>query len=123
MARAKAKYPGITTLYADTGYEGKRAKELQERHGVHVDIIRRPTNRTTGRREHPQVALIPIPGRFVVLPKRWIVERTHAWNERPRRVAKDYDRRLDVAESWIWLTEARLLARRLTHQPPETHQA
>jgi transposase len=49
----------------------------------------------------------------VVLPKRWIVERTHAWNDRARRLSKEYDRRLDVAESWTWLAEAKLLLRRL----------
>ncbi|MBH8613368.1 transposase, partial [Pseudomonas mohnii] len=51
---------------------------------------------------------------FVVMPKRWVVERTHAWNERARRLIMHHDRLLDVSEAWVWLAEARMLARRLT---------
>ena len=51
---------------------------------------------------------------FVVLAKRWAVERTHAWNERARRLVMHHDRLASVAEAWVWLTEARLLLRRLT---------
>lgn len=47
------------------------------------------------------------------MPKRWIVERTHAWNDRPRRMAKDFDQRLDVSEAWIWLVQGVLLLRRV----------
>jgi hypothetical protein len=52
---------------------------------------------------------------FVPIPVRWTVERTHAWNDRPRRLAKDHDRRLDVSESRLWFTEGRRLLRRLAH--------
>lgn len=48
---------------------------------------------------------------FVVLAKRWVVGRTHAWNERARRLMI-HDRLARVAEAWVWLTEARLLLRR-----------
>lgn len=116
--RAAAKYPSLTMLYADSAYEGPRVRQAAGDKNVRVEIVRRPTNRTTGRWEDPQLPLLPQP-RFTVLPKRWIVERTHAWTERPRRLSKEYDRRIDVAETWIWLAEARLLARRLTAAPGE----
>jgi len=48
-----------------------------------------------------------------VLPKRWVVERTHAWNERARRLIMHHDRRTDVSEAWVWLAGARLLSRRM----------
>ena len=51
---------------------------------------------------------------FVVLAKRWVVERTHAWNERARRLVMHHDRLPSVSEAWVWLTEARILLRRLT---------
>lgn len=51
---------------------------------------------------------------FVVLPKRWVVERTHAWIERARRLVMHHDRRSDVFEAWGWLAQGRLLLRRLT---------
>nr|WP_236953324.1 transposase [Immundisolibacter cernigliae] len=52
--------------------------------------------------------------RFLVLAKRWVVERTHAWNERARRLVMHRDRLAGVSEAWLWLTEARMLRRRLT---------
>jgi transposase len=51
---------------------------------------------------------------FTVLPKRWVVERTHAWNELARRLIMHHDRLTDVSEAWVWLAEARILAGRLT---------
>lgn len=79
------------------------------------DVVRHPANDSVGRwQDERQQALFPVTKGFVVHPKRWVVERTHACNDRSRRLAKDHDRRLDVAESWIWLTEARLPVRRLT---------
>ncbi len=73
---------------------------------MQVEVVRRTSNRTTGRWVDPQLHLaFQAEQPFTVLRKRWIVERTHAWNERPRRMSKDYDRRPDVSESWIWLSE------------------
>ena len=106
-----AKYPSIEKVYADSAYAGKYAKEVKQRHDVDVEVVRRPTQRW----HDAQLPLFEEPA-FVVLPKRWVVERTHAWSGRPRRLAKDQDRRLDVASAWIWFTEARILLRRLTQQ-------
>jgi transposase len=50
----------------------------------------------------------------VVLAKRWVVERTHAWNERARRLVMHPARLSRVSEAWVWLTEARMLLRRPT---------
>lgn len=50
---------------------------------------------------------------FTVLPRRWLVERTHAWNQRARRLIMHHDRRPEVSEAWVWLAEAWLLLRRL----------
>lgn len=81
-----------------------------------VEVVRHPGNRNVGRWENTQLPLFDAPPRgFVVLPKRWVVERTNAWNDRPRRMNKDHDRNLAVSTGWIWLTEARRLLRRLTH--------
>ncbi|MDD1619903.1 MAG: IS5/IS1182 family transposase, partial [Methylococcaceae bacterium] len=46
--------------------------------------------------------------------KRWVVERTHAWNERARRLVMHHDRLTKVSEASVWLAEARMLACRLT---------
>ena len=63
-------------LYADGGYQGgafQGLKKILSR--VNVEIVKRSDQAK----------------RFVVLPKRWIVERTIAWLERCRRLAKDWE--------------------------------
>ena len=50
---------------------------------------------------------------FVVLPKRWIVERTLAWLNRCRRLAKDFENRLRYALAFVHLTAIRLMVRKL----------
>jgi len=117
---AKAKVPGIQRLYVDGGYAGARAAELRERHQIEVEVVRHPANRKVGRWQETQLPLFDAVKGFVVLPKRWVIERTNAWNDRPRRMNKDHDRNLDVSTAWIWLTEARMLLRRLTAAPALT---
>ena len=50
---------------------------------------------------------------FVVLPKRWVVERTFAWLGRNRRLAKDYEFLPDCRENWVSLASIRLLLNKL----------
>ncbi len=50
---------------------------------------------------------------FVLLPKRWVVERTFSWNDRCRRHSKDYERRTDSSEAMIKISAIRLMLRRL----------
>jgi putative transposase len=52
---------------------------------------------------------------FVVLPKRWIVERTFAWLSRCRRHSKDYERNPETSEAMILITMINLMSRRLAH--------
>ena len=114
---AKAKVPGLEVVYVDAGYAGQRAREIALKHGVTIEVVRHPGNRNVGtwieRQQQPTLFEAPTRG-FVVLPKRWIIERTNAWNDRPRRLNKDHDRNLTVAEGWIWLAEGRRLLRRVT---------
>lgn len=111
---AKAKAPGIKKLYVDSGYAGARAAELSQRHQIEVEVVRHPANRKVGQWREGQLPLFDLFKGFVVLPKRWVIERTNAWNDRPRRMNKDHDRNLNVSTAWIWLAEARMLLRRLT---------
>jgi putative transposase len=50
---------------------------------------------------------------FVVLPRRWVVERTFAWLGRCRRLAKDWEKSIASAEAWINVAQIRLTTRRL----------
>ena len=115
VAQACAKVPGLKKLYADGAYGGKCAAALEQTHGISVEIVRHPANRSTGTWSDAQKSLSPenIPRGFVVLAKRWVVERTHAWNERSRRLMAHHDRSNWAAIAWVWLAEARILVARL----------
>ena len=50
---------------------------------------------------------------FVVLPRRWVVERTFAWLSKSRRLSKDFEERPESSEAWIRLAMIHLMLRRL----------
>src|SRR5438132_1452798 len=50
---------------------------------------------------------------FEVLPRRWVVERTLAWLNRNRRLAKDFEATIASATAWLYLASVQLLIRRL----------
>jgi putative transposase len=119
-ALAKEKHPTLSILYTDAAYEGRCARKIHDDLGLKVEVVRRADARAHGVWQGPDLPVHePVRG-FHVLPKRWVVERSHAWTDRPRRMAKDYDQRLDVAEGWIWFGQTRMLLRRLSDpgQPP-----
>lgn len=115
VAQACAKVTGLKKLYADAAYAGQCAMALQQTHGIDVQIVRHPANRVTGTFVAEQQQLWPdaAPKGFVVQAKRWVVERTHAWNERARRLIAHHDRSNWAPVAWVWLVEARMLATRL----------
>lgn len=64
-----------------------------------------------------QTVLRPVHAQgFVVLPKRWIVERTFAWITRNRRHSKDYERNPETSEAMIYIAMINLMSRRLARQ-------
>jgi len=64
-----------------------------------------------------QTVLRPVQAKgFVVLPKRWIVERTFAWLARWRRHSKDYERKIETSEAMIQISMIALMSRRLVNK-------
>jgi transposase len=119
VAHAAAKYPSVQTLFADSAYAGHFAQTVEQDHGIRVEVVRHPAHKTIGQWQAdddaaPRVPVTANADGFVPLPKRWVVERTHAWNERARRLIMHHDRLPLVSETWVWLAEARILLRRLT---------
>jgi putative transposase len=55
---------------------------------------------------------------FVVLPRRWVVERTFAWLVKFRRLAKDYEEKPCSSEAWIRLVMIHIMVRRLSPRAP-----
>jgi transposase len=116
VAQAMAKVPGLRKLYTDAAYGGQCAQAIEKAHpALSVEVVRHPGNRSTGTWQDVQQLLWPelVPRGFVVQAKRWVVERTHAWNERARRLIAHHDRSQWAPVAWVWLVEARILATRL----------
>ena len=99
MASLFGLYPFLLKLYADGGYQGAGSqdglKKILSR--VNVEIVKRSDQAK----------------RFVVLPKRWIVERTFAWLGRCRRLAKDWECLNRKALAFVKLASIRLMLRKL----------
>ena len=51
---------------------------------------------------------------FQPLPRRWVVERTLAWLNRNRRLAKDFEASIASAKAWVYIASTQLLIRRLS---------
>lgn len=115
VAKTCTKIPGLKKLYADGAYGGKCAQAIEQTHGISVEVVRHPGNRSTGTWQDAQQPLWPevVAKGFVMQAKRWVVERTHAWNERCRRLIAHHDRSDWAPLAWVWLAEARILATRL----------
>jgi len=100
----------ITTLWADSAYAGECAREIERRTQVQVNIVR-PSTRA--RWDDAQQSLWPEPPSQSMPAKRWVVERTHAWLERHRRLTIHHERKPVYATAWVWLAQARMLLGRL----------
>ena len=89
-------FPALARIFADGGYAGKKlAAAIAHLGGLALEIVRR-SDTATG---------------FVVLPKRWIVERTFAWLGRCRRLAKNWEASIASSEAWLFLASIRRMTR------------
>jgi transposase len=66
----------VNLAYVDQGYTGERAAEAAQQHGITLEVVKLPEAKRG----------------FVLLPRRWVVERSFAWATRCRRLVKDYER-------------------------------
>ncbi len=99
MSTLFGRYPFLLKLYADGGYQGPRFQDALKRvcRSVNIEIVKRSD---TARK-------------FVVLPKRWIVERTFAWLNRCRRLAKDWECLNKNGLAFLKWASIRLMVRKL----------
>jgi transposase len=66
----------VEVAFVDQGYTGERAADAANDHGIRLEVVRLPEAKKG----------------FVLLPRRWVVERSFAWATRFRRLVKDYER-------------------------------
>jgi len=90
------RFPWLRHLFADGGYAGdKLATALAGLGRWTIEIVKRPATAEG----------------FVLLPRRWVVERTFAWLGRCRRLAKDFERSIESATAWALVAHIRRLTR------------
>jgi putative transposase len=111
LADLRNRYPGVECLFADMGYQGL-ASWLERELGWTLLIVKRPRRWAWVPVDQPPPEM---PAGFVVLPQRWVIERTFAWLIRNRRLAKDWERLSATTETWIYLAMCHLMVKRLAH--------
>jgi putative transposase len=101
LEKARGKFPRLTLIWADGGYAGKLIEWVKETSGWLLEIVKRSDD---------------VQG-FVVLPRRWVVERTFGWLGRCRRLSKDYEEQIASSEAMIQLAMIQLMLKRLAPKP------
>ena len=104
------RYPRLQLLWADTAYQGPCAEGMQEALGVQVAIVKHRWGVWVAPGQSPPER----PKGFVLLPHRWIVERTFAWFLTNRRLVVDFDAVVTSSEARLYLCMIRIMLRRLT---------
>ncbi len=72
-------FPRLEKIWADQGYTGELADDISDQYQITLEVVGNPANQKG----------------FVVVPRRWVVERTCAWLGKYRRLSKDYERRVE----------------------------
>ena len=98
LAQAVQQITGETVeiAFVDQGYTGEQAAEDAQAHGLHLEVVKLPEAKKG----------------FVLLPRRWVVERSFGWMARFRRLARDYERLPNILKGLHFLAFAMLMAHR-----------
>jgi transposase len=86
----------VELAYVDQGYTGEQAKQAAAAHGIRLEVVKLPQAKRG----------------FVLLPRRWVVERSFAWATRFRRLARDYERLPETLAGLHFLAFAILMLKR-----------
>ncbi len=98
LANVRCSFPWLRHVFADSGYAGDKLKNALLGNGDWtIEIIKR-SDTAKG---------------FVLLPRRWVVERTIAWLNRNRRLAKDVKASIASPTTWLYIASVKLMSRRL----------
>jgi len=97
LKAVRQRFPWLRHIFADGGYAGDKLKDALANNGNWtLEIIKR-SDTAKG---------------FVLLPRRWVVERTFAWLGRCRRLAKDWETSIASSTAWALIASIRMLTRR-----------
>lgn len=100
LARAVQQATGanVQLAYVDQGYTGERAAHAAQEHGIQLEVVK----------------LQEAKRGFVLLPRRWVVERSFGWAARFRRLARDYERLATTLSGYHWLAFVLLMLNTFT---------
>lgn len=99
LAEVHKRNPWVRVAFVDGGYNGDEAQRAAfEASKIACTVVKRTDKHVKG---------------FVVLPKRWVVERTFGWLNLARRLAKDFERTIASARTWLQFALTAILLRRL----------
>ncbi|WP_181447089.1 IS5 family transposase [Streptomyces sp. NTH33] len=101
LARVAAAHHRLELVWADSGYTGSLVEHCLATFALVLAIVKRSDDMRG----------------FVVLPKRWIVERCFAHLMRSRRLVRDVERRTSSAEAMVYWSMAMIMTRRLARPP------
>ena len=94
LKRSSSALGSLEKIFADGGYAGKLVDWVKRKYDIALDIVKRNELH-----------------KFAVLPKRWIIERTNAWISKARRLAKEYEKKIQNQESMIYVRMIQLMLR------------
>jgi transposase len=86
----------VEVAFVDQGYTGEQAAEDAQAHGIRLEVVKLPTAKHG----------------FILLPRRWVVERSFGWMARFRRLARDYERLPETLAGLHFLAFAMLMLKR-----------
>jgi len=87
----------VQVAFVDQGYTGEKPAAAAAQHGVHLEVVKHHEAKRG----------------FVLLPRRWVVERSFAWSARFRRLTRDYERLASTLSGYHWLAFAMLMLQSL----------
>jgi putative transposase len=101
LTSIRSSFPWLRHVFADGGYAGDKLETALRGQGDWtLEIIKR-SDAAKG---------------FVLLPRRWVVERTFAWFGRNRRLSKDFEETIESSTAWLMLASVQLMTRRIASQ-------
>ena len=101
LNKIRESFPGLELVWADGGYNAHQVQTAAAANpGLRVEIVKRSDDMKG----------------FVVLPRRWVVERTFSWFGRNRRLAKDYENLAETLAAFVSLAAIQLGIRRLARR-------
>jgi len=111
--KVRNSFPRMKHVWADAGYTGKLVSEVKLHLNWDLEIVKHPWSgniRTWAPVDQPPPPIV-VPDGFVVLKRRWVVERTFAWLGKSRRMSRDYEGLAETAENLVFEVMIRLMVR------------